>query len=131
MISYYELLGMIKEGNIPNKIKVHLTPVSSRNYISEYDIDGSFSYYRLENEKEENDDYRFCLADCYLESVALDETIEILDEKEIEQINKSYDIRILDFDKSHKSYDMEQLIEMVQDIYSKQKEIIDFLNKEE
>lgn len=131
MISYYELLGMIKEGNIPNKIKVHLTPVSSRNYISEYDIDESFTYYRLENEKEENDDYRFCLADCYLETTALDETIEILDEKEIKQINKSYDIRILDFDKPHKSYDMEQLIEMVQDIYSKQKEIIDFLNKEE
>lgn len=131
MISYYELLGMIKEGNIPNKIKVHLTPVSSRNYISEYDIDESFTYYRLENEKEENDDYRFCLADCYLETTALDETIEILDEKKIGQINKSYDIRILDFDKSHKSYDMEQLIEMVQDIYSKQKEIIDFLDKEE
>lgn len=81
MISYYELLGMIKEGNIPNKIKVHLTPVSSRDYISEYDIDESFSYYRLENEKEENDDYRFCLADCYLETTALDETIEILEEE--------------------------------------------------
>lgn len=131
MISYYELLGMIKEGNIPKKIKVHLTPVSSRDYISEYDIDESFTYYRLENEKEENDDYRFCLADCFLESMMFDEKIEMLEEKKKipRKINKSYKIRIFNSSKPHKiDYDMEQLIEMVQDIYSKQKEIIDFLN---
>lgn len=121
MISYYELLGMIKEGNIPKKIKVHLTPVSSRDYISEYDIDESFTYYRLENEKEENDDYRFCLADCYLETTALDETIEILDEKKIGKLN-------LDKEKL-KGKETPRAIDYL--IESKINEIIDILNKEE
>lgn len=53
-----------------------------------------------------------------------------LEEKKIpEKLNKNYNIRILDLDKPHKikDYDMEQLIEMVQDIYEKQNDIIDYL----
>lgn len=51
-------------------------------------------------------------------------------EKKIpEKINKNYNIRILDLDKPYtiKDYDMEQLLEMVQDIYEKQGEICDYL----
>lgn len=129
MISYYELLGMIKEGNIPKKIKVHLTPVSSRDYISEYDIDESFTYYRLENEKEENDDYRFCLADCYLETTALDETIEILDEKKIGKIHwKSKESLEGDFNSKEKQDILARRTERLKKSIN---EIIDLLNKEE
>lgn len=129
MISYYELLGMIKEGNIPKKIKVHLTPVSSRDYISEYDIDESFTYYRLENEKEENDDYRFCLADCYLETTALDETIEILDEKKIGKIHwKPKESLEGEFNSKEKQDILARRTERLKKSIN---EIIDLLNKEE
>lgn len=127
MISYYELLGMIKEDKAPNKIRVHLTS-EPREYKMIFDC-GECDYYELIGK--ENDNYKRFLADCFLESMMFDEKIEMLEEKKKipRKINKSYKIRIFNSSKPHKiDYDMEQLIEMVQDIYSKQKEIIDFLN---
>ncbi len=129
MISYYELLGMIKEDKAPKEIMVHLTK-KPKMYKAVYDF-GDFNYYALYEEEIIDDDYHHYLAECFLESDMFDKNIEILDEKKIEKINKSYNIRILDLDKPHKikDYDMEQLIEMVQDIYEKQGEIIDKLNE--
>lgn len=129
MISYYELLGMIKEDKAPKKIIVHLTK-NPKIYKAVYDF-GDFNYYKLYEEEIIDDDYKDYLAECFLESSMFDKNIEILDKKKIKKINKSYNIRILDLKKPHKikDYDMEQLLEMVQDIYNKQGEIIDKLNE--
>lgn len=92
MISYYELLGMIKEGNIPNKIKVHITSYTSKVYVRQNDLDLSFSHYRLDclddNKETVDDNYHYYLAEDFLESTMFYETIEILeDEKNIEKIH--------------------------------------------
>lgn len=86
MISYFELLKMIKENNIPNKIRVNLTPGSSKVYVREDDTDDTFSHYYLKDERERNETYKYFLSECYLESTMLDKTIEILDKKGIEKI---------------------------------------------
>ena len=67
MISYYELLGMIKEGKAPNKIKAHLNS-QPKIYVREDDLDDTFSYYGLEEEEKEDSDYHYYLAECFLES---------------------------------------------------------------
>jgi len=122
MISYYELLGMIKEGNIPNKIKVHLTPCTSKIYVREDDLDESFSYYRLDEREEEDENYRDYLAECFLESSMFDETIEILDEKKIGKLGKCVD----------ESEELACAWSFAEEILKdKINEIIDLLNKEE
>lgn len=81
MISYYELLGMIKEDKAPNKIRVHLTS-EPRIYEAEYDGE-DFNCYCLSKNSVEDGDYKCYLADSYLEGMMFDKTIEILGEKEI------------------------------------------------
>lgn len=86
MISYYELLGMIKEEKAPNKIKVHLNS-TPKVYARENALNNTFSYYGLVEEEKEDGDYKYYLAECFLESSMFNETIEILDEKKIEKIH--------------------------------------------
>ena len=81
MISYYELLGMVQEGNAPEKIRVKISSTVPRIYIAEYDYE-EFNYYRLENEKEEDENYDYYLSECFLESMVFDKCIEILDEED-------------------------------------------------
>lgn len=81
MISYYELLGMIKEDKAPEKIRIHLTPNTSKIYIRHNDIDEEFSYYGLLNEDEENEEYKYYLSECLLESSMFDKNIEIIEEE--------------------------------------------------
>ena len=50
MISYYELLTMIKNGEIPKKIEVTLCSYSMT-YVPEYDGD-VFAFYKIENMEE-------------------------------------------------------------------------------
>ena len=83
MISYYELLQLIKLGKEPKRIKVHLTG-RPREYYAEYDFD-DFSHYSLDGESNEN--YRDYLVECFLESDMFDDKIEILDKKIPEKIN--------------------------------------------
>lgn len=78
MISYYELLGMIKEDKAPRKIKVHLTR-EPRIYEAEYGC-GDFSYYWLVGEKEDSD-YHHYLAEDFLESMMFEKNIEIIEEE--------------------------------------------------
>ena len=86
MISYYELLGMIKNDNIPKKIKLHMCG-TTRIYVADYD-DEDFSNYWLENINDESDDFRCYLAECFLESDMFEENIEIIEEdKKIEKID--------------------------------------------
>lgn len=88
-ISYYELLGMIKEGNIPKKLYVKLPQVNyGSTYIAEYD-DEDFSYYCQEDTKDNEVNYRSYLGECFLESDMFAECIEILeDEEEFEDIEE-------------------------------------------
>ena len=117
MISYYELLGMIKEGNIPKKIKLHMCG-TTRIYVADYDGE-DFSNYWLENINDESDDFRCYLAECFLESDMFEENIEIIEEdKKIEHIDINY------FD--DEEYTAEQRINLCMNIIN---EIIDEINK--
>lgn len=80
MISYYELLGMIKEGNIPEKIEVQLPNVNySRTYYAEYDNENFTNYFLLEVE-DSDENYDVYLADCFLECEMFKKCIRILEE---------------------------------------------------
>lgn len=81
MISYYELLGMIKEDKAPKEIRVHLTPETSKLYVRESDIDDTFNCYVIDEDEETSEDYKYYLTDCYIESMMFEKTVEILDEK--------------------------------------------------
>lgn len=85
MISYYELLGMIKEDKAPKKIIVHLTK-NPKIYKAVYDF-GDFNYYTLYEEEIIDDDYKDYLAECFLESSMFDKNIEILEEKKDKKIH--------------------------------------------
>lgn len=98
MISYYELLGKIKEGEAPQKLRVHLTASTSKVYKREDDGD-TFSHYEIENGYDEDDDYHFYLADCFLESSMFDKNIEILDEKKIPEKLTQFEAPFLKGDK--------------------------------
>lgn len=106
MISYYELLTLVKEGKEPKRIRVHLTSTKSKIYCAEYDIIGkTFNYYGLENIHEENENFKYYLSECFLESGMFDKNIEILDKKEIEKIEfDTNDERIVWFDERGKHH---------------------------
>ena len=79
-ISYYDLLGMVKEGNAPERIEVSLTSGTTEIYKAEYDA-GEFNYYLLQRDLQ-NENYRFYLSECFLESSMFDKCITILDKEE-------------------------------------------------
>ena len=87
-ISYYELLTMIKERDIPPKIILHLVPNKSVEYISDYDyVNSEFISYEILNDKDKDENYSYHLGDCFLEGTMFDNVIEIIEEeKEIEKI---------------------------------------------
>jgi len=76
-ISYYELLGMIKENNIPLNIEVELAH-KKRKYTMAIDTDGSFLYYDLVGHEDEN--FPSYLSECFLEYMMFDKNIRIIDE---------------------------------------------------
>lgn len=79
MISYYELLGMIKEGKEPNKIKVHLNS-TPKIYLKDDDI-YEYCYYILDSKEIEDENYKDYLMDSFIESMMFEKNIEILEEK--------------------------------------------------
>ena len=83
MISYFELLQLIKDGKEPKRIKVHLAG-RPREYYADYDFD-EFTHYSLDGEVDEN--YRDYLAECFLESDMFDKKIEIIEAKGIEYLS--------------------------------------------
>ena len=126
MISYYELLGMVKEGNAPERIEVSLTSGTPEIYKAEYDA-GEFNYYLLDKSLQD-DNYRFYLSECFLESSMFDKCIKILDDadefEDIEEIG-SDDTIDLDICES-----FELLEERVNQLIKNQKKIIEKLKKE-
>lgn len=86
-ISYYELLGMIKEGNIPKRIYVKFPQVIyGVNYIAIYD-NGDFSHYYAE---EDDINYKSYLNDCFLESDMFGRLIQVLDEEDEIEIPQEF-----------------------------------------
>ena len=130
MISYYELLGMIKEDKAPRKIRVHLTSGISKLYVREDDMDGTFNFYGLGVNEKENEEYHFYLAECFLESDMFEKNIEILDEKKIEKLYtyRCYtDFIYHDEKKDDKERFLKDLQNTFVDIEEKINEIIDYL----
>lgn len=80
MISYYDLLGMIKEGKEPKEIVLQLN-CGTRTYIPEYD-GGEFFLYKLKNMDLENEDFHYYLSDTLLESQMLEKCITVINGKE-------------------------------------------------
>lgn len=96
-ISYYELLGMVKEKNIPNEVYVKLQRgLKTVKYVAEYDlIDASLNCFTIFNAEEEDENYHYYLTECFIEMSIFDKCIEIIEEEkeigklEIEQDNPS------------------------------------------
>lgn len=128
MISYYDLLGMVKEGNAPERISVSLTYGTSRIYKAEYDAD-DFTMYFIDDRNEADEDYKLYLSECFLESSMFDKRITILDEEEFEDIeelgnNFTYkdnnsEIPVKEWEKSVISNKINQLIKNQKKIISK------------
>lgn len=88
-ISYYELLGMIKEGDIPNEVLVTLqNGLNSVKYVPSFDYaDDSLTCYIILDEEEIDENYRAYLIDCFIEMSIFDKCIEIIEEeKDIEKL---------------------------------------------
>ena len=89
-ISYYELLTMVKEGNIPQLLVLHLVQNKSVEYVPDYDyVSDKLVGYEILNDKDEDENYSYHLGDCFLESTMFDKVIETIEEeKEIEKLQK-------------------------------------------
>ena len=114
-ISYYELLGMIKEGNIPERIKACLVGNKEVVYIAEFETEDILLCYMIENENEQDENYHYYLSECLIEYSMFDECIEIIEEeKEIEKLVKP------------DGYSAENYID---DMFDKINELIDKINQ--
>lgn len=93
-ISYYELLTKIKDFETEEQYPKVYWYNNYRDkvlYVPCFDcVDGSFDGYHIENRNLENDDIRYWLSECMLESSMFDKTIEILEveDKEYEDIEE-------------------------------------------
>ena len=136
MISYYELLGMIKDGNIPKRIYVKLPSLNyGVHYIAEYDY-GDFSHYYAE---EDDINYKSYLSECFLENDMFGRFIQVLDEGEFEDIKEielTNDEKIKGYYNGGTHYittnvkDREVYIKLINQLIKNQKKIIQKLNKE-
>lgn len=82
IISYYELLNMIKDGNIPKKVNYKITGYLENyvEYTAQYDRN-DFTHYQLTNHHREDENIHFYLNENYLESDMFEESILILEEE--------------------------------------------------
>ncbi len=114
-ITMYELLGLVKDGKAPKKIKYH-------NYICYYD-DGD---YKLENGSE------WLFANEYIDLKYLNETVEILEEEK--KIPEKLKLQIHHSNLSNLTLHEEQLekndntlVDCFEEVEKKFNEIIDYL----
>ena len=135
-ISYYELLGMIKEGNIPKRLYVKL-PNYGMYYIADYDGE-EFSFYKRQNKDGVDENYHFYLSECFLESSMFDKCIQVLDEEEFEDIESfgvHYSWDYIDYKnieelKKYMTQDFQKIFDTLDKLIKNQKKIIQKLNKE-
>lgn len=79
MISYLQLLSMIKKKKIPNEVALHILNRKII-YKKDCDNDGSFNCYVIKNPNQVTEDINFYLRDTLLDSQSFDKCIEIIDE---------------------------------------------------
>ena len=129
MISYYELLGMIEDKNEPDLVKLRLS-CGTRYYQAFYD-DGEFNYYGICNEDEENDDFKYYLADSLLESQMFEKNIDIIEEpKKIEKLSYQQ-IGTYQLDNNDTLGFVKDINKQITQIGRKINEIIDVINKQD
>lgn len=94
MISYYELLTRIKEGDIPFNVKYR-----DVNYYAEY-FNGDFMDYAIVDNNEIDDNTREYLLECFLDSDMFEPQIEVIQEyKPFEDKIEKIDFRTLNTQK--------------------------------
>ena len=88
-ISYYDLLGLIKEEKEPKEIEVQLVAQKSVNYVACYDrANGEFLNYYIKDDRNLSDDYHSYLTDSFLESSMFKKCIKIIEgNKEIQKLS--------------------------------------------
>ena len=87
MLTYFELLELVKHFKEPKKVLVKLTnDKTGRYYKATYDIDDTFICYVIENKNQENEDYKYYLSECYLESSMFNRNIEIVGNGDLEPL---------------------------------------------
>lgn len=86
MISYYELLTMIKDIESPDefpKVYWHNNTREKVLYIPTFDsVNGQLEGYHIKNRNLESEDIRYWLSECMLESSMFDKCLEIKKKKE-------------------------------------------------
>ena len=124
IISYYELLKMIKDGNIPKKVNYKITGYLENyvEYTAQYDRN-DFTHYELTNHHREDENIHFYLNENFLESDMFDESILILEEqKKIPEKLEYYDDSI-----AWVIDDVGQLSDVDKVIIDKLNDVIDYL----
>lgn len=86
MISYYELLKLIKENKYPELIELNLN-CGSKIYQAYYD-NCEFSHYALKDENDNNENFKYYLVDSLLENEMFDKNIKIIEIQEENNIRK-------------------------------------------
>ena len=74
MISYRELLDLIKEDKQPMEVKLYLYVGDANSKKYTWNFDGGC--YLISNDEQENENYSFYLRDCLLDSQSFDMLIE-------------------------------------------------------
>ena len=132
-ISYYELLGMIKEGNITKRIYVKIASYGMY-YVANYDGE-DFNYYELQDKDVIDENYHVYLSECFLESSMFEKCIQVLDEEEFMDIEEFEEHKLIN---TRDILELEMFINKINADYNykinqlikNQKKIIQKLNKE-
>ena len=88
MVSYYELLGMIKDKTFPDEVVLNMYG-KSVTYIASYDsVDDSLICYEAKNKEDINCNFKFYLGECFLESSMFDKNLSyVIKPKPIDKIH--------------------------------------------
>ena len=119
-ISYYDLLGMVRSGDMPERLRVEILKGDPKYYRAEFDGEEFSHYYKEDFLKEES--YSIFLSECFLESGMFDNVIEVIDE-DIEKWGEGalQEIRT-------KKYQISDLQKYIEILMETQNEIIDKVN---
>lgn len=132
MISYYELLGMIKEGNIPKRIYVKIASYGmyyDANYEGEY-----FNYYELQDKDVIDENYHVYLSECFLESSMFEKCIQVLDGEEFEDIKEldnNFTLECISDELPNSEWEKSVISKKINQLIKNQKKIIERLKQGE
>ena len=128
-ISYYELLKMIKDGNIPKKVNYKITGYLENyvEYTAQYDRN-DFAYYELTNHYREDENIHFYLNENYLESDMFEESILIPEEeKKIPEKLEILNANVHSKEVYYENYSKEEISLDIETLQNWVNKIIDYL----